>query len=115
MSRGGVPFVPRTVPVCPGHRPAENVYVYWFFSCPRKRGVEFKGGSLHDGFGGFDGLGGSGEHLALLLLVLQTQEKEAAVTVLTVLAVMAVMAVSVVTATLLKLNPPFPSSKEMPT
>ena len=29
----------------------------------RKRGVEFKGGSLHDGFGGFDGFGGSGEHL----------------------------------------------------
>ena len=37
----------------------------------RKRGVEFKGGSLHDGFGGFDGFGGSGEHLSLLLLVLQ--------------------------------------------
>ena len=34
LSRGGVPFVPRTVPVCPGHCPAENVYVYWFFSCP---------------------------------------------------------------------------------
>ena len=33
-----------------------------------KRGVEFKGGSLHDDFGGF---GGSGEHLALLLLVLK--------------------------------------------
>ena len=30
----------------------------------RKRGVEFKGGSLHDGF---DGFGGSGERLALLL------------------------------------------------
>ena len=37
----------------------------------RKRGVGFKGGSLHDGFGGFDGFGGSEEHLALLLLVLQ--------------------------------------------
>ena len=37
----------------------------------RKRGVEFKGGGLHDGFGGFDGFGGSGEHLALLSLVLQ--------------------------------------------
>ena len=37
----------------------------------RKRGVGFKGGSLHDGFGGFDSFGGSGEHLALLLLVLQ--------------------------------------------
>ena len=36
-----------------------------------KRGVEFKGGSLHDGFGGFDGFGGSGKHLALLLLLLQ--------------------------------------------
>ena len=36
-----------------------------------KRGVEFKGGSLRDGFGGFDSFGGSGEHLALLLLVLQ--------------------------------------------
>ena len=34
----------------------------------RKRGVEFKGGSLHDGFGGFDG---AGEHLALLLLDLE--------------------------------------------
>ena len=34
----------------------------------RKRGVEFKGGSLHDGFGGF---GGSEKLLALLLLVLQ--------------------------------------------
>ena len=35
-----------------------------------KRGVEFKGGSLHDGFGGFDGFGGSGKHPAFLLLVL---------------------------------------------
>ena len=34
----------------------------------RKRGVEFKGGSLHDGL---DGFGGSGLHLALLVLVLQ--------------------------------------------
>ena len=33
-----------------------------------KRGVEFKGGSLHDGF---DGFGGSGEQLPLRLLVLQ--------------------------------------------
>ena len=31
LSPGGVPFVPGTVPVCPGHRPAQNVYVYWFF------------------------------------------------------------------------------------
>ena len=36
------------------------------------------------------------------------QYREAAVTVLTVLAVSAVLAVSVVTATPLKLNPPFP-------
>ena len=36
-----------------------------------KGGVEFKGGSLHDGFGGFDGFGGSGERLALLLPVLK--------------------------------------------
>ena len=39
----------------------------------RRRGVEFKGGSLHDGFGGFDGFGGSGEHLALLLAMLVLQ------------------------------------------
>ena len=45
------------------------------FSGWRKRGVEFKGGSLHDGFGGFDGFGGSGEPLALLLLVLQSTGK----------------------------------------
>ena len=37
----------------------------------RKRGVEFKGGSLHDGFGGFDGFGGSGEHLTLRSLIQQ--------------------------------------------
>ena len=37
----------------------------------RKRRVEFKGGSLHDGFGSFDGFGGSGERLAPLLLILQ--------------------------------------------
>ena len=39
------------------------------------------------------------------------QDKEATVTDLTVLAVLAVVAVSVVTATPLKLNPPFPSSR----
>ena len=38
------------------------------------------------------------------------QDQEATVTVLAVLAVLAVFAVSVVTATPLKLNPPFPSS-----
>ena len=40
----------------------------------------------------------------------ETQCEEAAMTVLTVLAVSAVVAVSVVTATPLKLNPPFSSS-----
>ena len=32
--RGGVPFVPGIVPVCPGHRPAQNVCVYrvWIFT-----------------------------------------------------------------------------------
>ena len=35
-----------------------------------KRGVEFKRGSLHDGFGGVDGFGGSAEHLATVLAVL---------------------------------------------
>ena len=66
-----------------------------------ERGVEFKGGSLHDSF---DGFGGSGEHLALLLLALHRQCQE---TTITVLAVSAVVAVSVVMATPLKLNPPF--------
>ena len=70
----------------------------------RKRGVEFKGGSLHDGFGNF------GAHLALLCLPYKIQCQEATVTVLTVLAVLAVVAVLVMTATPLKLNPPFPSS-----
>ena len=36
-----------------------------------KGGVEFKRGSLHDGFSGFDGFVGSGKHLALLSLALQ--------------------------------------------
>ena len=53
------------------------------------------------------GFGGSGEHLALLLLVLRIQYNEATVAVLTVLVVSAVMAVSVMTATPLKVNPPF--------
>ena len=77
-----------------------------------EKGVEFKGGSLHDGFGGFDGFAGSGNSvespLPSFCWSYKIQDKEATVTVLTVLAVLAVMAVSVVTATLLKLNPPFP-------
>ena len=44
LSQGQVPhFVPGKGPICPrdrflfvpGHRPAENVYVYWFFLCPK--------------------------------------------------------------------------------
>ena len=49
----------------------ESANFLLFFQDDGKGGVEFKGGSLHDGFGGFDGFGGSGEHLTLLLLVLQ--------------------------------------------
>ena len=60
-----------------------------------EKGVEFKGGSLHDGFGGFDGLNTA-----------PRDDRD----VLTVLAVSAVVAVLVVTATPLELNPPFPSS-----
>ena len=45
-------------------------------------GFAFKGGSLHDGFGGFDGFGGSGEHLALVCLSYKMQFEEAAVTVI---------------------------------
>ena len=48
-----------------GHNPPKN------YQDDGKGGVEFKRGSLHDGFGGFDPFGGSGLHLALLLLVLQ--------------------------------------------
>ena len=32
--QGRVPFVPGMVPGYPGHRPAQNVYVCCFFSCP---------------------------------------------------------------------------------
>ena len=64
-----------------------------------EKGVEFKGRSLRDSFGGFDSFGGSGEHLALLCLSYKIQHSGG-------LAVWAVMAVSVMTATPLKLNPP---------
>ena len=64
-------------------------------------GVESKGGSLHDAFGGFDGFGGSGKQLVpSFRLSYKIQDKEATVTV------SAVAAVSVGTATPLKLNPP---------
>ena len=71
--------------------------------------MSLRGGSLHDGFGGLDGFGGSGEHFTLLCwsFVYKIQHNEVTVAVLTVLAVSAVMAVSVMTATPLKLNPPF--------
>ena len=46
--------------------------------------------------------------LPCFCLSYKMQHKEAIVAVLTVLAVSAVMAVSVMTATPLKLNPPFP-------
>ena len=54
LSQGRFLFVPDTVP------PKMFMFIGCFLA--RKRGVGFKGGSLHDGFGGFDG---SGEHLAL--------------------------------------------------
>ena len=53
-----------------GSTSAEGILREIFFelrNVSRKRGVEFNGGSLHDGFGGFDGFGGSEEHPALLL------------------------------------------------
>ena len=74
----------------------------------RKRGVEFKGGSLHDGFGGFDGLAVLESTLPSFCFSYKKKYREAAVKVLMVLAVSAVVAVSVVTAAPLKLNPPFP-------
>ena len=74
----------------------------------RKRGVEFKGGSLHDGLGNLDGLAVLKSTLPSFCLSYKIQHNEATVAVLTVLAVSAVMAVSVMTATPLKLNPPFP-------
>ena len=33
---GRVPFVPRTVPVCPGHRPPK-IFMFIGFSCPNKK------------------------------------------------------------------------------
>ena len=34
LSQVRVLFVPGKVPICPGHRPAQNVYVYWAFFLP---------------------------------------------------------------------------------
>ena len=67
-----------------------------------KRGVEFKGVTV------LAVLTVSAVLESTLLLSYKIQHNEATVAVLTVLAVSAVMAVSVVTATPLKLNPPFP-------
>ena len=73
-----------------------------------KGGLSLRGGSLHDGFGGFDRLAILESTLPSFHLSYKIQHNEATVAVLTVLAVSAVVAVSVMTATPLKLNPPFP-------
>ena len=74
------------------------------------RGVEPKGGSIHDGLAVLTGLTVLESTLALLLLVLQNtvpRDSRDCLMVLAVSAVVAVVAVPVVTATPLKLNPPF--------
>ena len=72
----------------------------------RKGGLSLRGGGGPSVLAVWRVFGGSGEDLALLLLVLhKVQCQESTVAVLTVLAV---VAVPVVTATPLKLNPPFP-------
>ena len=62
------------------------------------RGVQFKGGSLHDGLDGFHGSSGSGMHLAFVSLVPHITRKRGNCVSLMVLAVSAVLMVSVVTA-----------------
>ena len=37
LSQERVPFVPGKVPVCRRRRPAQTVYVYWFFTCLKTR------------------------------------------------------------------------------
>ena len=39
--------MPGTVPVCPGDRPVENVYVYWFFSCPNTENTQVREQKRH--------------------------------------------------------------------
>ena len=56
-----------------------------------EKGVEFKGGSLHDGFGGFDGCGDSVESTLPSFAGPKLQDKEATVTVLTPLALLVVI------------------------
>ena len=58
----------------------------------QKRRVAFKGGSLHDDFGGFDGFRSSGGQLASCCLSYDVQGQETTVTVLAVLAVLAILA-----------------------
>ena len=66
-----------------------------------KGGLSLRGGSLHDGFGGF------GKHLALLLLVLQNTVPRGSRDGFDGFGGCGTFDV---TATPLKLNPPFPSS-----
>ena len=78
-----------------------------FLSGCRKRGVEFKGGSLHDGFGSFDSLAVLESTLASLPVLQNTVPRDGFDGFG---GFGGVVAVSVVTATPLKLNPPFLTS-----
>ena len=73
--------------------PVDHLPPHPLLSGWRKRGVEFEGGNIHDGFGSFEGFGGSAEDLAVLPSSSKIQCQEATVTVLTVLAASAVVAV----------------------
>ena len=72
-----------------------------------EKGVEFKGGILHDGFGCFEGLGGSGGQLTLLFSCATNAGRRPTMTVMTLLAASEAMAVLVMTATPLELNLPW--------
>ena len=74
----------------------------------RKGGVEFKGVAFMTVLAVLTVLASLESTLPSVCLSYKIQHSEATVAVFTVLAVSAVMAVSVVTATPLKLNPPFP-------
>ena len=91
-----------------GYNPLKRTYRSSQDLGSRKRGVEFKGGSLHNDFGSFDGFGGSGKHPTLLSLVLhkhrtKTDGSDGS-------GGFDGCGGLVVTATPLKLNPPFPTS-----
>ena len=75
-----------------------------------EKGVEFKGGSLHDALAVLTVLVVVESTLPSFYLSYKIQCQETTVMVLTVLAVSAVVAVSVLTVSPLELNPPFPSS-----